>query len=78
METLTKSCKKIETFRISTSNFDLHEEAQSSLIKIDSKFYQKLFVMIVLFSIILIFPEAPKELETVCNNYNSKDICNVL
>ena len=42
-----------------------------------SKFYQKLFVFLISFSTILIIPESPKELENICENYNSRKICNV-
>ena len=41
------------------------------------KFYQKLFVFLISFSTILIFPESPKELEKICETYNSRKICNV-
>ena len=41
------------------------------------KFYQKLFVFLLAFSTILIFPESPKELENICESYNSRNICNV-
>ena len=44
---------------------------------IDLKFYQKLFPFLLAFSIILIFPESPKELESLCESYNSTKICNV-
>jgi len=41
------------------------------------KFYQKLFVFLISFSTILIFPESPKELENICESYNSRKTCNV-
>ena len=41
------------------------------------KFYQKLFVFLLAFLTILIFSESPKELENICESYNSKKICNV-
>ena len=41
------------------------------------KFYQKLFVFLISFSTILIIPESPKELENICETYNSRKICNV-
>ena len=44
---------------------------------VNFKFYQKLFVFLISFSIILIFPESPKELENICENYNSRKICHV-
>ena len=43
---------------------------------VDSKFYQKLFVFLIAFSTILIFPESPKELQNLCESYNSRKICN--
>ena len=44
---------------------------------INFKFYQKLFVLFISFSTILIIPESPKELGNICEVYNSKEICNV-
>ena len=51
--------------------------AEKEVSLVSSKFYQKLFVFLISFSIILIFPESPKELENICENYNSRKICNV-
>ena len=44
---------------------------------INFKLYQKIFVFLLSFSTILIFPESPKELENICESYNSRKICNV-
>ena len=44
---------------------------------IDFKFYQKLFVVLISMSTFLIFPESPKELENICETYNSINLCNV-
>ena len=44
---------------------------------INFKLYQKLFVLLISFSTILIFPESPTELGNICVSYNSKKICNV-
>ena len=43
----------------------------------DFKFYQKLFVVLISLSTILIFPESPRELENICESYNSRKLCNV-
>ena len=43
----------------------------------NTKFYQKLFVLLISFSTFLIFPESPRELENICENYNSRELCNV-
>ena len=44
---------------------------------VNFKFYQKLFVFIISCSTILIIPESPRELENICESYNSRTICNV-
>ena len=66
---------KSKTFCISKS-YPLLVDKEVNLVGF--KFYQKLFVFIISFSTILIFPESPKELENICESYNSRKICNVL
>ena len=75
MKTAFESDLKSKTFCISKS-CPLLVEKEVSLVNI--KFYQKLFVFLISFSTILIFPESPKEMENVCESYNSRKICNVL
>ena len=65
---------KLKTFFISKSSRRLIEKEISF---INIKFYQKLFVFLISFSTILIIPESPKDLENICENYNSRKICNV-
>ena len=65
---------KSKTLCISKSYSRLAEKEVSL---VSSKFYQKLFVFLISFSTILIFPESPKELENICETYNSRKICNV-
>ena len=65
---------KSKTYCISKS-YSLFKEKEISLINF--KFYQKLFVLLISFSTILIFPESPRELENICQTYNSKKLCNV-
>ncbi len=43
---------------------------------VNFKFYQKLFVLLISFATILIFPESPRELGDICESYNSRKICN--
>ena len=74
MKTALKSDLKSKTFCVSKS-YARPIEKEVSLINF--KFYQKLFVILLAFSTILIFPESPKELENICESYNSKTICNV-
>ena len=74
MKTALKPDLKSKTFSISKS-YPRFIEKEVSIVSF--KFYQKLFVFIIAFSTILIFPESPKELENICETYNSRKICNV-
>ena len=74
MKTAFEPDLKSKTFSISKS-LPLLLEKEVSLVNF--KFYQKLFVFLISFSTILIFPESPKELENICESYNSRKICNV-
>ena len=74
MKTAIKPDLKSKTFCVSKSYPRLIEKENSL---INFKFYQKLFVFLLVFLTILIFPESPKELENICESYNSRRICNV-
>ena len=75
MKTALKPDLKSKTFFVSRS-YPRFVEKEVSLVNF--KFYQKLIVFFISFSTILIFPESPKELENICESYNSRKICNVL
>ena len=77
MKTLINSGSKIDTFRLRNHTSHVRQKVKSSGTLVDFKFYQKFFVILTALSTFLIFPEAPKELENVCNSYYSKQICNV-
>ncbi len=74
MKTALKSDFKSKTFFVSKS-YPRPMEREISLVNF--KFYQKLFVFLLSFSTILIFPESPNELENICESYNSREICNI-
>jgi len=74
MKAALKPDLKSKTFCVSKSYPRLIEKEVSL---INFKFYQKLFVILLAFSTILIFPESPKELESICESYNSRKICYV-
>ena len=75
MKTALRADLKSKTSIISKSCPRLVEKEVSL---VSFKFYQKLFIFLISFSTILIFPESPKELENICKSYNSSKICNVL
>ena len=74
MKTALKPDLKSKTYCVSKSYSRLTEKEISL---INNKFYQKLFVLFISFSTILIIPESPKELGNICENYNSQRLCNV-
>ena len=74
MKTALKPDLKSKTYCVSKSYSRLTEKEISL---INFKFYQKLFVLLISFSTILIFPESPRELENICESYNARKICNV-
>ena len=74
MKTAFEPGLKSKTFSISKS-YSLLVEKKVSLVS--SKFYQKLIIVLISLSAILIFPESPKDLESICEAYNSRRICNV-
>ena len=74
MKTALKPDLKSKTYCISKS-YNRLTEKEISLINF--KFYQKLFVLLISLSSILIFPESPRELENICKSHNSHKLCNV-
>jgi len=74
MKTAFKPDLKSKTFCVSKS-YPLFVQKEVSLVSF--KFYQKLFVVFISMSTFLIFPESPRELENICNSYNSKKLCHV-
>jgi len=74
MKTALKPDLKSKTYCISKSYSRLTEK---EITLTNFKFYQKLFILLISFSTILIFPELPRELENICESYNSRKICNV-
>ena len=92
MKTAVKPYLKSTTFCISKSYTRLKEKETylgdiiisfdymnkpKDLNTYDFKFYQKLFVLLISFSTILIFPESPRILGNICEIYNSRKTCNV-
>ena len=74
MKTALRPDLKSKTYCISKSYSRLIEKEISL---INFKFYQKVFVLLISFSTILIIPESPRELANICESYNSKRLCNV-
>jgi len=74
MKTAFKPYLKSNSFSTSKGHVRLLKKEKSL---VNFKFYQKLFVLFIAFSTILIFPESPRELGNICENYNPGRICKV-
>ena len=53
------------------------EKVNNSVVDFDTKSYQKLILILIALSTILIFPELPRQSEVLCESYNSSQSCNV-
>ena len=74
MKTALKPDLKSKTFFINKS---YSRAIEKEICFVNVKFYQKLFVLLISFLTILIFPDSPRELGNICESYNSRKICNV-
>ncbi len=77
MQTVIKSETRYKFLFVKNRFSPVTETDKFSTPIIDLRLCQKLIVCSISISAILIFPESPKELEAVCNNYHSQHICNV-
>ena len=77
MQTLIQSKVKQKMVSFYNSTYKVKEKSNYSKLSLDLKLYQKLFVIIFLFSLFLIFPESPKDSEEVCRTYHSIEACNI-
>ena len=75
MNTAVKPDLKSKTFYICKSNIRSREK---KIIFVDFKSYQKLLIVLISLSTILIIPESPRELENICESNYSRKICSVL
>ena len=74
MKTAVKPDLKSKSFCLSKSYTPLIKK-ETSLV--NYKYYQNLIVLLISFSIILIFPESTIESGNICESYNSRQSCYV-
>ena len=77
MQTLIQPELKQKIASFDRSTYQAKEKSNNSKFGIDFQFYQKLFVILFISCVFLIFPESPQDSELLCNKYNSVDACNV-
>ena len=77
MQTLIKPKLKLKIASFDNSNYQVKENSNNLNFGLDSKFYQKLFVIIFASCAFLIFPESPQDSEALCKKYHSSESCMV-
>ena len=75
METAVAPNLRSKTFR-NIKGYAPLKEKNTCLVNI--KFYQNLLLFIISLSTFLIFPESPKQLESICEQQYSRKLCYVL
>ena len=76
MQALIHSELKLKRVSFDDSSYHTKQKLNNSKFGLDSKFYQKLFVILLTLCSFLIIPESPKDSEIVCNKY-STEACSV-
>ena len=76
MKASVKTESKVKILKIRNNNFHIRKINNLSS-AVDYKLYQKVFILLFSFTVILIFPELPKQMESVCHSYYSEQKCNI-
>ena len=77
MQTSIQPEIKLKIVGFDNSNSQVKEKSNYSKSGLDFKFYQKLFVIILVSSTFLIFPESPQDSEALCKKYHATAACMV-
>ena len=77
MQTLIKPKLKLKIASFDNSNYQVKENSNNLKFGLDFKFYQKLFVILLVSCVFLIFPESPQNSEVLCKKYQSTKACMV-
>ena len=77
MQTLIQSKVEQKIASFDNLTYEVKEKSNNSNHGLNFKFYQKLFVIILMSSLFLIFPESPKDSEILCRKYHSTEVCNI-
>ena len=77
MQTSIYSELELKKTSFDCSTYQVKEKVNNSKFSLDTKFYQKLFVLLLALCSFLIIPESPKDSEILCKKYYSIKACNV-
>ena len=78
MQTLIKPQAKLKIAIFDNSTYQVEKKVINSKIDSSYKLYQKLIAILLTSSILLIFPESPKDSEALCQKYHSIEACLIL
>ena len=78
MQTLIKPQAKLKIAIFDNSTYQVEKKVINSKIDSSYKLYQKLIAILLTSSILLIFPESPKDSEALCQKYHSREACLIL
>ncbi len=77
MRTLIQSEAKVKIASFDASSYKVSNKLKKSNFGLANKFYQKLFLILIATSTLLIFPESPKNSEVLCKKHYSIEACTV-
>ena len=77
MQNLIQPEVKIKIVGFDNANYQVIERSKNSKSGLDFKFYQKLFVILLVSCAFLIFPESPQDSEVLCKKYQFIKACMV-
>ena len=77
MQTLIQPEVKLKRVSFDDSNYHPKLKLNNLKFGLDFKFYQKLFVILLVSCAFLIFPESPRDSETLCKKYHLTEACMV-
>ena len=77
MKTLIQPEVKLKLASFDNSTYQIKEKSNNSKFGLDFKFYQKLFLILLVSCAFLIFPESPQDSDALCKKYHSIEACKV-
>ena len=77
MQALILPKVKLKIAKFDNLTDEVKEKSNKTKFGLDSKFYQKLFVIIFTPCIFLIFPESPKDSQVLCREFYSIAACDI-
>ena len=75
MQTVIQPKVKLKINSFDNSSDQVKEKLNNSKFGLDSKFYQKMLIVLLTSCVFLIFPESPQDSEFLCKKYQSTKAC---